>query len=142
MTFNAVCDFSSRNPAKSFEPGPYTGQKKHARDAREKISKDRHEAWRQDRRSVGRRERRKIAQGIYNPAGVSPILPARFERIFAIFLCSTEEPGDRKNEVTIKRTNDRKTNCCFAALQRSNFYRFIVSSFYRCSWGLSKNKKI
>jgi len=33
------------------------------------------------------------------------------------------EPEDRKNEVTIKRTNDRKTNCGLAALQRRNFYR-------------------
>jgi len=62
-----------------------TGQKKHARDARVKMSKDRHEAWRQDRRSVGRRERRKIIQVFYHLAGVSPILPARFERILAIF---------------------------------------------------------
>jgi len=52
---------------------------------RVKMSKDRHEAWRQDRRSVGRRERREIVQVLYHPAGVSPILPARFERIFAIF---------------------------------------------------------
>jgi len=70
------------------------------------MSKDRHEAWRQDRRSVGRRERRKIAQVLYNPAGVSPILPARFERILAIFLSNTEQEFIAR--VSIKSLPQRK----------------------------------